>query len=94
MDPRTRDARIRDLGTEDLYRDQGIRDPNWHALGMHVRTGVSNYWTGIWTGVVELITPYIMQVRLHVLAMYGMHPLKLIKYMHVALTPKTLRMQP
>jgi len=23
-----------------------------------------------------------------------MHPLKLIKYMHVALTPKTLRMQP
>lgn len=67
VDPRTRDARIRDLGTEDLYRDLGIRDPNWHALCMHVCTGVdvSNRWTGIWTGVVELITPIIMQVRLH-----------------------------
>jgi len=40
----------------------------------------------------QLSAPF--HTMIYIMAMYGMHPLKLIKYMHVALTPKTLRMQP
>ena len=77
------DARIRDLGTEDLYRDLGTQDPNCHALCMYVQVspiaGLVPYiantcsLTALYIGVINSTIPA------HIL-----HPLELIKYMHTA----------